>query len=71
MPYEIRMNMFLIDCSELNGKLSDICDSLINDILEKAADIVFQEKATNITSEVKKIQEEFNARAENSKKLVE
>jgi hypothetical protein len=29
MPLEIRMNMFLIDCGDLNNKLCDICDQLI------------------------------------------
>lgn len=55
MPYEIRMNMFLIDCAELNNKLCEQCESLINDILDKASELVFTEKAQNIQGEVKKI----------------
>ena len=43
MPFEIRMNMFLIDCADLNNKLCQECDELIDRILGKIADIVFQD----------------------------
>jgi hypothetical protein len=33
MPKELRMNMFLIDCSELNNRLCQECDSLVDQIL--------------------------------------
>lgn len=33
MPYEIRMNMFLIDCVDLNNKLVTECELLISRIL--------------------------------------
>ena len=33
MPFEIRMNMFLIDCADLNNKLCLECEELIDKIL--------------------------------------
>ena len=35
MPFEIRMNMFLIDCADLNDKLCEECEDLIKTIIEK------------------------------------
>jgi len=29
MPFEIRMNMFLIKCSDINNQLCDKCEELI------------------------------------------
>jgi len=40
MPKELRMNMFLIDCSELNNKLCLECDALILMIIKRAIDFV-------------------------------
>jgi hypothetical protein len=34
MPFEIRMNMFLIQCSDINNMLCEKCEELINDILQ-------------------------------------
>jgi hypothetical protein len=55
MPYEIRMNMFLIRCSDINDKLFEYCDEIIQLILHKVANLVFTEWATEITSNVKTI----------------
>ena len=33
MPFEIRMNMFLIDCGDLNNRLCMECEDLIDRIL--------------------------------------
>lgn len=41
MPFEIRMNMFLIDCADLNNRLCAECDQLIQMILDRASDYVF------------------------------
>jgi hypothetical protein len=41
MPFEIRMNMFLIQCSDLNNNLVKECNDLIDKILTKAGDYVF------------------------------
>lgn len=41
MPRELRMNMFMIDCSELNNRLCQECDSLIERLVQKASDFVF------------------------------
>jgi hypothetical protein len=41
MPFEIRMNMFLIDCAELNNRLCNECEELMDRILSRAADFIF------------------------------
>lgn len=70
MPFEIRMNMFLIDCADLNNKLVHECELLIDRILARAAEQVFTESASNITNRVKSMQENFTIKPDTSKKLV-
>mmetsp|Transcript_44079 Transcript_44079/g.42726 ORF Transcript_44079/g.42726 Transcript_44079/m.42726 type:complete len:120 (+) Transcript_44079:709-1068(+) len=70
MPYEIRMNMFLIDCVDLNEKLVEECEDLIKAIVEKTSYYTFQERANNIITNFKQIQEGFASKAESSKLLV-
>lgn len=70
MPYEIRMNMILIDCVDLNNKLVTELDELILIILTRASDFVFQESSAQITASVKAINESFQTKADTSKKLV-
>ena len=70
MPYEIRMNMILIDCVDLNKKLVSELEELIFIILSRASDFVFQESSAAITTSVKAINESFQAKADSSKKLV-
>lgn len=41
MPFEIRCNMFLIVCSDINNTLCENCEELICMILAKASDHVF------------------------------
>jgi hypothetical protein len=53
MPFEIRMNMFLIKCSDINNALCDECESLMKLILDKVESHVFQRMAPQIQSEVK------------------
>jgi hypothetical protein len=48
MPFEIRMNMFLVDCSELNTKLCEECEMLIERIIEKTAEYTFSNKSNGI-----------------------
>ena len=55
MPYEIRMNMFLIRCNELNNYLCDLCEELINIILSEISDHVFVQLATKITQNLRSI----------------
>ncbi len=70
MPYEIRMNMFLIDCVDLNNKLVSELEELIDKILTKVSDFVFTESSASIIASVKAINESFAAKADTSKKLV-
>jgi len=57
MPFEIRMNMFLIKCGDINNLLCEECEEIINIILLKVGDLVFHQMANKITSDVKSIQE--------------
>jgi hypothetical protein len=66
MPRELRMNMFMIDCSELNAKLCQECDSLIDRILQRAADFVLSENSVQIFQTVKQVGERFALRANES-----
>lgn len=45
MPKELRMNMFMIDCSELNKRLCEECQGLIDRILKRASEYVLNEIA--------------------------
>lgn len=55
MPYEIRMNMFLIKCNEINNSICDELDSHIETILSKVYDYVFVKMAPEITTTIKSI----------------
>lgn len=41
MPFEIRMNMFLIKCNDINNNLCEECEDIIQLILDKVSDLVF------------------------------
>lgn len=71
MPYEIRMNMFLIKCSDLNNSLCDAFDTLIDTILNKIYEYVFQKMAPDITTTIKRIQDDTQAKSTSSKELVQ
>jgi hypothetical protein len=49
MPYEIRMNMFLIKCSDINNLLCTKCEEIMQLILQKVVDHVFTILAINIS----------------------
>jgi len=71
MPFEIRMNMFLIKCGDINNTLCDECEELIDNILSKAGDHVFQKMALDIHQRVKNISEDLNPKNGTSKQLVQ
>lgn len=48
MPKELRMNMFMIDCSDLNRKLCDECDELIKKLLDRATEFVLTDSSMQI-----------------------
>lgn len=50
MPFEIRMNMFLIKCSDINNQLCDECDELMKMLLDKVDNYTFQNLAPKISS---------------------
>ena len=43
LPFEIRMNMFLIDCNDLKNELINRCEELINKILDAISKYIQQE----------------------------
>jgi hypothetical protein len=53
MPYEIRMNMFHIKCSDINNQLVEELDQLITMILTRVETLVYTELAPNIQNSVK------------------
>ena len=42
LPFEIRMNMFLIDCNDLKNELISRCEDLINKILDAISKLIIQ-----------------------------
>jgi hypothetical protein len=53
MPYEIRMNMFLVKCNFVNNDLCEACEELIKRITDKIGEHVFHVLAVKIQSDVK------------------
>jgi hypothetical protein len=70
MPFEIRMNMFLIKCGDINNLLCDECEEIIDIILRKVGELVFVQWANKITHDVKTIQEQNTQKSNNSNELV-
>lgn len=70
-PYEIRMSMFLVECSKLNEKLINMCEDLIRKIVRKVEEMITYEQASSVTSQVRNISTQFNDAAETSAKLVD
>ena len=70
MPFEIRMNMFLIRCSDINNHLCDECEEIMQLILEKVANLVFTDWANQITNNVKQINDQTQNKSTNSAELV-
>ena len=62
--------MFLVECSELNQKLIEICEKLIQKILKKIEDLITYEQANNVVSQVRNITGKFSEKAETSSVLV-
>jgi len=71
MPYEIRMNMFLVQCSEINNNLCEECQDIIQMILRCVSDYVFVKMAPEISNQVKSITEELGLKSTNSAELVD
>jgi dynein heavy chain len=69
LPIEIRMNMFLVDCRDLNKKLCAECDELIDRILAKTAEMIY-ERAQTITKSLEGIREKISTKASSPDVLV-
>jgi len=67
MPFEIRTNMFLIICSDINDTLCEDCEELMKLILDRVGDHVFHQMAPKISAEVKQIKEDLAQKAGDSK----
>ena len=53
------MSMFLVECNELNEFLVSICKSMIQKILKKVEDYVYQDTAQKIQSEIRNMHTTF------------
>lgn len=71
MPFELRMNMFLIECKDLNDMLCDRLTQLMHTVLDNASEHVFSKLCTQIQSDVKQIKDDLAQRAQASKVLVQ
>jgi len=47
-PFEIRMSMFLVECSDLNENLVTICKNMITKILKKTEEFIYTETAQRL-----------------------
>lgn len=70
MPFEIRMNMFLVQCKDINTQLCDKCEELITKILNRIGDFVFHELSSQISGNVKQIKDDLASKANTSELLV-
>lgn len=62
--------MFLVECSELNETLVNICKSLITKILNKTEEFVYVETATKLQQDIRTMSTTFTQKAETSSELV-
>jgi hypothetical protein len=69
-PFEIRMSMFLVECSDLNENLVTICKNMITKILKKTEDFVYQETASKLQSDIRNMNTTFTQKADTSADLV-
>ena len=70
LPCEVRMNMFLVDCHELNEKLIDDCNDLIAELERTIADNL-KEQADRMLEEYDGIQKKLNQKLDTEEILVE
>lgn len=70
MPFEIRMNMFLVQCKDINTQLCDKCEELMTKILNRIGDFVFHELSSSISGNVKGIKDDLAIKAGTSELLV-
>lgn len=64
------MNMFLVECKDINDMLCDRLESLIMTILNKVTEFVFAIEATKIIQEIKIIKDQLQIRANDTTQLV-
>lgn len=70
MPTEIRLNMFLVQCQELNKRLAQECEDLIKLILDKTADNVW-ERANQVTKDLETVKSNIQTKATSAEHLVQ
>lgn len=70
LPCELRMNMFLVDCREINNKLINECNSHIAQ-LEKSLSEDLKEKADKLLSDYEGIHKKLNQRLDTEEILVD
>jgi hypothetical protein len=69
-PFEIRLNMFLIQTEELNNKLVELCEDLIEKNVDAVSDYVFNQESVNVKTAVQNIITEFQKGPKTTQELV-
>lgn len=69
-PFEIRMSMFLVECSDLNENLVTICKNMIHKILKKTEEFIYNETAQRLQGEIRNMNTTFTQKADTSADLV-
>ena len=70
LPSFLYMNMFLIDCREINRTLRKCCEDLINQLLKSALTLMI-DKTSNLSRDYESIKEKASTKPETEAKLVE
>ncbi len=70
LPCEVRMNMFLVDCREINERLINDCNELIAELERTIADNL-KEQADRMLEEYDGIQKKLNQKLDTEEILVE
>jgi hypothetical protein len=69
-PFEIRMSMFLVECSDLNADLVKICKDMITKILKQTETFIYSDTAMSLQNVIRAMNTEFTKKADTSADLV-
>ena len=64
MPFELRLNMFLIECKDINDMLCERLAALMDCVLDRVTEHIFSKLCAEIIGEVKTIKEELAPHAQ-------
>lgn len=70
-PYEIRLNMFLIQTEELNNRLVELCEKHIQTYVNAIKNYVYVDEASAVSQSIRDIQNKFSNMPKDTKALVQ